>query len=313
MYPPGGAVVNATGNYVAGNYNNHYRGRDSRSSWDGSSNSSKKSGNYNQHSPMTSNTVSPYPQSSSTPSVPSAITNVPTASGPGYVAPQYYTSGQTAGYINNGGKSELSTASNISQISIQPQIPSTATTTSSTGTSVQSPAATAQASGQSSSVQIERDQEPVPGTSPIQSGPTVASVTSNKSSSSSSTSSVSNATTVGSLQPGHPTTSPSNQSSVSTKPTAGSILSVQTLAVSSSAASVSQQQSAVISTITPSAVSQHSSNSPVGAPVSTGSQRQGRSVTDDSNGAGGYHGHNSGYYQNYHTKSSMDAKDGPQM
>ena len=312
MYPPGGSAVNATGNYVGGNYNNHYRGRDSRSSWDGSSNSSKKgSGNYNQHSsPMASNTVSPYPQSSSTPSVPSAITNVPSASGPVYVAPQYYTTGQAAGYVNNGAKSEISTTPIISQISIQQQIPSSiATSASSTGTLPPSATTTAQASGQSSSVQIEKDQEPVPEASPIQSVP-VVSATPHKTSPPAS--SASNATSVGNLQTGQPTTNPPNQPTVSAKPAAGSMLSVQTV-VSSSAANVAQQQSAVIPTVAPSAVSQHSSNSPVGVSTSTGSQRPGRPVTDDSNSAGGYHGYNSGYHQNYHTKSSMDTKDGPQM
>ena len=310
MYPSAGAVVNPGGNYIPANYNNHYRGRDSRSSWDGSSNSSKKGGSsYNQHnSPMVNNAAPSYPQSATTPSVPS-ITNAPVSSGTSFISPQYYTTVQT-GYVNNGAKPDPSTT-NLSQISTQPTSATVTSPNSGTGTPAPLVSASPPASSQLS-VQIEKGQVPASVTSLNQSG-TAAAATSAPQKTSASSSAGSNSNSINVHLQGHPTNSPSALSP--SKPTTSSMLPVQALTVSNSAGNISQQPPVVVSTIAQPVVSQQSSNSPIGA-HSTGSQRPSRGVSDDSNsGSGvGYHGHNAGYYQNYHPKSSVDLnKEGPPM
>jgi len=92
-------------------------------------------------------------------------------------------------------------------------------------------------------------------------------------------------------------------------------LPAQTPSSNSSASNISQPTPVVVSTNPQSVVSQQSSNNPSGAHLG-GSQRPTRGASDDSNNgaSGAYQGHNTGYYQNYHPKSSTDlSKDGGPM
>ena len=300
MYPSAGAAANSSTNFSTGNYNNHYRGRDSRSSWDGSSNSSKKgSGNYNHHNTMTGNAVAPYPQPVSTSNVPSN-TSISTATVTGYVSPQYYASGQQPGYLNSGAKSE--TSSNISQVSIQSTPTASVQCSNVTGPSPIIVSASPHAPGQTS-VQLEKNS--VSGSNV---NPSVTGIVP-----SSPSDAVGHNTSIDSQ--GQSPDTPSNQSPSKLNP--NSSLPVQISSVSSSTGNISQHSPVVVSTIQQHVTLQQSSNTSSGA-HSSGSQRPTRGVSDDSNGgngSGGYQGHNSGnYYQNYHPKSSADLnKDGPPM
>ena len=290
----GGAPNTAT-NYIAGSYN-HYRGRDSRSSWDGSSNSSKKGGgNYNHHNnPVPGNPAPVYQQPLST-TVPS-IMNIPSSSVTGFISPQqYYSAGQSSGFINNGAKSE--TAINTSQLPTQSTSGNNIASITSTGApSIVSPSSP---SGQMS-VQIEK--VAAPGSNLISAGSVPAG-------------SVQNASSAGSNNPGNvimqsqSASTSSNQSP--SKPAVSSVLPIQTVSVIASTSGNVPTSPIVVSTLPQAtAASPQSSNAPAGSHSSI-SQRPTRGVTDDSNSSGGYHGHSTGYYQNYHQKSSIDAsKDG---
>ena len=291
-----GGSQNASNNYVAGSYN-HYRGRDSRSSWDGSSNSSKKGGggNYNHHNNQTAGNTTPvYPQSIST-TVPS-IMNIPTSSVTGYISPQqYYPAGQSTNYINTGAKSEI--AANTSQLPALPTSGNNVSALPATGAQ-QNPSPTSP-SGQMS-VQIEKVATPV---SSLSSGSLPAGP-------------IQNSSSVGPINPGNvimqsqSATASSNQSP--SKPAVTSVLPIQTVSVNTSVGSNVQTTPEVVSTLPQATVvSQQSSNAPTSSNPGS-SQRPTRGITDDaSNSGGGYHGHNTGYYQNYHQKSSVDSnKDG---
>lgn len=284
---------------MAGSYN-HYRGRDSRSSWDGGSNSSKKSsgGNYNHHnnqSAGTSATVYPQPLSTTVPS----IMNIPTSSVTGFISPQhYYPAGQSTGYINTGAKSD--TAANTSQQLTQPTSVNNVSALPVTG--AQPNASPSSPSGQMS-VQNEK----------------VASPGSNLSTGSQPAGSIQSTSSAGANNPGNvimqsqSAVSSSNQSP--SKQAVSSALPIQTVSVSTSANSNVQTSPVVVSTLPQAPVaSQQSSNAPAGSNASS-SQRPTRGATDESNSTGGgYHGHSSGYYQNYHQKSSMDSsKEGLPM
>ena len=291
-----GGSQNASNNYVAGSYN-HYRGRDSRSSWDGSSNSSKKGGggNYNHHNNQTAGNTTPvYPQSIST-TVPS-IMNIPTSSVTGYISPQhYYPAGQSTNYINTGAKSEI--AANTSQLPAQPTSGNNVSALPTAGAQP-NPSPTSP-SGQMS-VQTEKIVTPVSSlsTGSLPAGP------------------IQNSSSVGPINPGNvimqsqSATASSNQSP--SKPAVTSVLPIQTVSVNTSVGSNVQTTPEVVSTLPQATVvSQQSSNAPTSSNPGS-SQRPTRGITDDSsNSGGGYHGHNTGYYQNYHQKSSVDSnKDG---
>jgi hypothetical protein len=306
IYSSGGAAaVKTTSNYMAGNYSNHYRGRDSRSSWDGGSNSSKKSGtNYNHHSnPIPVNSVASYPQSVSISSVPSN-TNV-SSSGTGFVSPQYYTTGQTSNYVNNGAKPDTAT-SNTSQPPAQsgpaPAIISNNTAGAPGSHASPSPPASGQVSVQTENVSTS-------GGNIIPSASAAVGVVHQKTTSSNSSGANNNHANVNmqSLS----TNISANQSP--SKLAASSMLPIQTVSVSVSAGNTSQPTPVVVSTAPQPVASQQSSSNPAGS-NSGGSQRPTRGASDDSNNGAGYHGHNTGYYQNYHPKSSSELnKDAPPM
>ena len=218
--------------------------------------------------------------------------NIPTSSVTGFISPQqYYPAGPSSGYINNGAKSEA--AINTSQLPTQSTSGNNIASITSTGApSIVSPSSP---SGQMS-VQIEK--VATPGSNLISTGSLPAG-------------SVQNTSSPGSNNPGNvimqsqSATASSNQSP--SKPTVSSALPIQTVSVSVSTISNVQTSPIVVSTLPQATVaSQQSSNAPAGS-HSSSSQRPTRGVTDDSNSSGGYHGHSTGYYQNYHQKSSVDA------
>ena len=301
MYPSGGAGA-AANNYGTSNYN-PYRGRDSRSSWDGGSNSSKKGGvNYNHHSSPVGGNHVPFPQSIST-TVPSN-TNVPTTAGTGFISPQYYASGQLTGYGNNGVKTEASP--NVSQMSSQstPSAASPPINSSGTSTAIVSLAPTVSVHA---SVQVEKVPVAVVG----HNVPNTVSGGAVLQKSQSPTTGLSNSTNTNVQSQSVNTTANKSPS----KPIANPTLPAQTASSNSSASNISQPTPVVVSTNPQSVVSQQSSNNPSVAHLG-GSQRPTRGASDESNNgaSGAYQGHNTGYYQNYHPKSSTDlSKDGGPM
>ena len=217
--------------------------------------------------------------------------NIPSSSVTGFISPQhYYPAGQSTGYINTGAKSD--TSANASQ---QPPQSISGNNVSSLNVSGAQPNASSTSPSGQMSVQIEKVATPV----------------SNLSTGSLPAGSIQSTSSAGSNNPGNvimqsQSATPSSNQSPS-KLAVSTVLPIETVSVSTSANTNVQTSPIVVSTLPQATVaSQQSSNAPAVSNPSS-SQRPTRGVTEDSNNSGGgYHGHSTGYYQNYHQKSSVD-------